>query len=461
MRKKEKIKNLGVSASLREPKKKTDANPALVPKLRFPEFREAPGWTGKPMGEVYSFKGNNSLSRDQLNYQHGSVKNIHYGDIHTKFSTLFDVTKETVPFINPSEQLACFDPENDCVEGDMILADASEDLEDIGKSIEIVRLNGERVVAGQHTILARPNDDNLVVGFGAYLFKSRRVRTQIQKESQGSKVLGISATRLANIELPIPRIPTEQRKIAACLSSLDELIAAQARIVDVLKSHKKGLMQQLFPRDGETQPRLRFPEFQNAGEWEEEKLDDVFHLQDGFSFKSTDFVKSKDDATQVIRITDINNRNTNEDKVYVPNAFLKVNNLEKYYVENSDLLLSLTGAAGFNFFFWDGGRAVINQRTSKVTPKKKMSSAMARLLEPLVHEKINVRGEGQNNNLSKEFLSSIILLIPEPAEQQRIADCLTSLDVLIASQTQKLEALKTHKKGLMQQLFPAAEEVGA
>jgi type I restriction enzyme S subunit len=123
--------------------------------------------------------------------------------------------------------------------------------------------------------------------------------------------------------------------------------------------------------------------------------------------------------------------------------------------------LSLTGAAGFNFFFWDGGPATINQRTAKVTVKKKSNHALLRLLEPLIHEKINARGEGQNNNLSKEFLSSIVLFIPEPDEQQRIADCLSSLDDLIAAQTQTLEALKTHKRGLMQQLFPSPEEVEA
>ena len=432
-----------------------NGKPALVPKLRFPEFRGTSPWAGKPMGEVYSFKSNNSLSRDQLNYEHGSVKNLHYGDIHTKFSTHFDITKEKVPFINSAESLDGFRPDNDCVEGDMIFADASEDLADIGKSIEVVRLNGERVVSGQHTILARPKGNSLVVGFGAYLFKSRYVRTQIQKESQGSKVLGISATRLTKISLPIPSTKPEQQKIAECLSSVDELIAAQARKLDALKTHKKGLMQQLFPREGETQPRLRFPEFQNAGDWVEEKLDDLLHFQDGFAFKSTDFVKSKEDVTQVIRITDINNQNTNEDKVYIPSAFLEANKLGKYNVYDGDLLLSLTGAAGFNFFFWNGGPATINQRTAKVTSKKKANRALLRLLEPLIHEKINARGEGQNNNLSKEFLSGIVLVIPTPDEQQRIADCLTSFGDIIAAQTQTLEALKTHKQGLMQQLFPS------
>jgi type I restriction enzyme S subunit len=183
---------------------------------------------------------------------------------------------------------------------------------------------------------------------------------------------------------------------------VDELIVAQARKVDALKTHKKGLMQQLFPREGETQPRLRFPEFQNAGEWIEESLNKIVHLQDGFAFKSTDFVKEHYDATQVIRITDVNNKNTNGDKVYIPTAFLEQNKLGKYRVDDGDLLLSLTGAAGFNFFFWNGGPAAINQRTAKVTAKKNSGHALLRLLEPLIHEKINERGEGQNNNLSKD-----------------------------------------------------------
>src|SRR5690606_20783088 len=130
--------------------------------------------------------------------------------------------------------------------------------------IELVNLAGERLVAGLHTILARPSPNRLVVGFGAYLFQSRRVRVQIQKESQGAKVLGISAGRLSRIQLPLPPSKAEQQKIAECLSTLDELIEAESRKLDALKDHKKGLMQQLFPREGETRPRLRFPEFRDA-----------------------------------------------------------------------------------------------------------------------------------------------------------------------------------------------------
>ena len=206
---------------------------------------------------------------------------------------------------------------------------------------------------------------------------------------------------------------------------------------------------------------MRFPEFRDAGEWEEANLIDLVHFYDGFAFKSTEFVKSKQNATQVVRITDINNKNLNTDKIYIPNDFLKHGNFDKYRAVNGDLLLSLTGAAGFNFFFWDGGDAVLNQRTMKIAPKNESWDALVRLIEPLAHEKINARGEGQNNNLSKEFLNCITITIPASEEQHRIADCLSSLDELITAQTQKIDLLKDHKKGLMQQLFPALDEVRA
>lgn len=190
-----------------------------VSKLRFPEFRGAGEWSNESMADVYSFKGNNSLSRDKLNYESGSIKNIHYGDIHTKFSTLFDISKESVPYINSSESQESFKAENYCVEGDMVFADASEDLADIGKCIEIVRLNGERVVSGLHTILARQTAARLVIGFGGYLFKSHAIRKQIQKESQGAKVLGLSGGRFAKITIPFPLDKAEQQKIARLISS--------------------------------------------------------------------------------------------------------------------------------------------------------------------------------------------------------------------------------------------------
>lgn len=430
---------------------KPDGKPVLTPKLRFPEFRNGPPWTGKTMGEVYSFKSNNSLSRDQLNYEHGSVKNIHYGDIHTKFSTLFDINKETVPFIKLTESVDGFRPENDCVEGDIIFADASEDMEDIGKSIEVVHLNGERVVAGQHTILARPNKDHLVIGFGAYLFKSRRVRTQIEKESQGAKVLGISATRLTKIKLPIPITKPEQQKIAECLSSVDELIAAQARKLDALKTHKKGLMQELFPREGETQPRLRFPEFQNAGEWKKTALGVAAKFFNGRAYKQEELLESG--KYTVLRV---GNFFTSKTWYY---SDLELD--ETKYCDNGDLLYAWS--ASFGPRVWRGEKTIYHYHIWKVVENQGIDRRF--LFITLENETEKMKAESANGlgimHITKGTIEGWETAFPTLPEQQRIAGCLTTLDDLIAAQTKKLDDLKTHKKGLMQQLFPSPEEVEA
>jgi type I restriction enzyme S subunit len=443
-----------------------EATPALVPKLRFPEFRGAGGWAPEPMGEVYSFKGNNSLSRDKLNYVAGSVKNIHYGDIHTKFSTHFDITKELVPFINESEEGIVRD-ENLCAEGDMIFADASEDLADIGKCIEIVRLNGERVVSGLHTILARRIGERITLGFGGHLFKSGWVRTQIQKEAQGAKVLGISPTRLRNLRLPLPHDKAEQQKIAECLSSVDELMAAQARKVDALKTHKKGLMQQLFPREGETQPRLRFPEFQNAREWEKTTIGDLKPFVTSGSRGWAPFYSEQGEL--FVRIT-----NLWRDSIYLDltdSKFVQLppgaNEGVRTQLKKHDVLISITADIGIIGYVDESvpSPAYINQHIALVRfdEGQLCGKYVAYFLSSENSQRLfrASTDTGTKAGMSLIGINKIELMLPGLPEQHRLASCLSSLDALITAETQKLEVLKTHKKGLMQQLFPSTAELEA
>ncbi len=205
-------------------------------------------------------------------------------------------------------------------------------------------------------------------------------------------------------------------------------------------------------------PELRFPEFVNDGEWEEDFIINKFEFQDGYSFPSSDFIKKSNNSKQVIRITDINNRNQNLDKVFVSEETSKKIDIRRYMVRGGDLLLSLTGAAGFNFFIWNSDDAYINQRTMKILPKNSRDQALTILLEPLIHSKINSIGAGQNNNLSRDSLKKIKFVFPGVKEQQKIANCISSLDQVIEAQIGKLEVLKIHKKGLMQSFFPADGE---
>ena len=428
----------------------------LVPKLRFPEFRGAVGWAPEPMGEVYSFKGNNSLSRDKLNYDAGSVKNIHYGDIHTKFSTHFVITRELVPFINEAEECVIRD-ENLCTEGDMIFADASEDMADIGKAIEITHLNGERVVSGLHTILARRMGERIALGFGGHLFKSGWVRTQIQKEAQGAKVLGISPKRLRNVQLPLPNDSAEQQKIADCLSAVDELIAAQARKVDALKTHKKGLMQQLFPREGETQPRLRFPEFQGTTGWTLEKIENLAKRGSGHT-PSKSVPEYYGGGVKWVSLAD----SKRLDAGFISET---ETNISELGIKNSSAVLHPAGAVLISRDAGVGKSAVmaVPMAVSQhfivwVCDNQKLCNwflyYLLQLMKPIFER---IATGSTIKTIGLPFFKELSIAVPSVSEQKRIADCLTSLDTLITTATQELETLKTHKKGLMQQLFPSVE----
>ena len=242
-----------------------------IPALRFPEFKGE--WKKKKLGEIaifskgkgipksdispdgetdcirygelYSFRTTNSLSREKLNYESGAVKNIHYGDIHTKFKPLFDITKENVPYIFDGVQIAKIKTENYCQKGDLVIADASEDYNDIGKTIEITNLNNEKVIAGLHTILARPNFDKISYGFGVFLMKSDIIHFQIRIISQGAKVLGLSSNKLSNVSVNLPCL-AEQTKIADFLSALDDKINHCRVQIEKTEQWKKGLLQKMF-----------------------------------------------------------------------------------------------------------------------------------------------------------------------------------------------------------------------
>lgn len=224
----------------------------MIQKIFSQEFRfkdedgnELPEWEEKKFGEIYSFKITNSFSRECLNYEIGVVKNIHYGDIHTQFEMLFNILKETPPYINPDISLDKIALDNYCQKGDLVIADASEDYLDIGKSIEIINLNNEKVLAGLHTLLARPSKKSMAIGFGGYLMKSEALRLQLMTIAQGTKVLSISIKRLEGINIPRPSLP-EQTKIANFLSAIDEKINLCTIQIEKTERYKKGLLQKMF-----------------------------------------------------------------------------------------------------------------------------------------------------------------------------------------------------------------------
>ncbi len=435
-----------------------DKPPRLVPKLRFPAFRDDPSWSFPRFSDLYDFKRTNTLSRDKLNYETGKIRNIHYGDIHTKFKPLFRVGNEHVPYVNPDALTNGFDDDAFCEEGDIVLADASEDIDDVGKAIEVVSLDGERVVAGTHSILATRRGNTPVVGFGGHLFQSAAVRTGIKKEAQGTKVHGISATRISTVRIPIPATTAEQQKIADCLGSLDGLIAAEARKLDALRRHKRGLMQQLFPQPGESVPKLRFPEFRNAGDWKRDQIGNVASITKGKGISKADITRGG--AVPCIRYAELYTRYHEVIREVVSHT----------NVPHEDLMLScaedvIVPASGETRAEIARAACVLPTGVALGSDLNILRSDLygpffSYLLNSPLRHSISRMAQGDTvAHLYPMQLSQVSLAYPAPLEQQKIANCLSALDDLIAAQCRKLDALHQHKQGLMQQLFPSLETI--
>lgn len=204
-----------------------------------------PDWEPRELGSIYDWIGTNSLSREMLTDEPGTVQNIHYGDIHGKFATRFRQADAGAPFVKPNALPAIIRDDSYCQPGDVVIADASEDHADIGKAIEIVEVAPKSLIAGLHTYIARPKADQIALGFSGYLFQTFALRRQIMRVAQGISVLGIPRQFLAKLTLSLPH-RDEQRKIADVLGALDDKIAAVTTQITHMQTVKRGLLQQMF-----------------------------------------------------------------------------------------------------------------------------------------------------------------------------------------------------------------------
>ncbi|GEN26093.1 type I site-specific deoxyribonuclease specificity subunit [Halomonas cupida] len=261
-----------------------------------------------------------------------------------------------------------------------------------------------------------------------------------------------------------PELP-EQKKIADCLSSLDTLIASHTEKLDALKTHKKGLMQQFFPREGESVPRLRFPEFQDAEGWRIRELESLTtKVGSGITPRGGD-KNYKSEGRPFIRSQNVGwGELVLDDIVFIDEETHK--SFGSTEIKGLDVLLNITGAS-------IGRSAIADLRISSgnVNQHVCIIRTKRRELNPFFLNQFLLSDRGQNqidsfqaggNRQGLNFGQIRSFKIPIPStevEQQKIADCLSSFDALIIAQSEKIDALKFHKKGLMQHLFPSPEVV--
>jgi type I restriction enzyme, S subunit len=424
---------------------KEEAKPTLVPKLRFPEFRGAEAWKVSCFDEVLS-----PVVRERPKpakaYLGLGLRSHGKG---TFLKPLADPAKNSM---------------------DQLYEVKTNDL------IVNITFAWEGAVA-----IAQECDEGALVShrFPTYTFEKGRTTPEFFRyiilDKQFIYNLGVispggagrnrvlSKNDFLKLRVALPS-PAEQQKIAECLSSVDELMAAQARKVDALKTHKKGLMQQLFPREGETQPRLRFPEFQNAGEWEEKPFEDFVTK----SFYGTSSSTSPTGKYPVLRMGNMVDGSLDfTNLVYLD---LDADSFESFRLEDGDILLNRTNSPALvgkiSLFRLKSecmtASYIVTYRLNKKRIDPSFCNSM--LNTPLYQARIRSFAKpsvSQANINPTTFKKDLMVAVPPLPEQQRIATCLSSLDALISVETRKLEALKCHKRGLMQQLFPSLEAVEA
>jgi type I restriction enzyme S subunit len=421
------------------------------PVLRFPEFEE--NWNEKRFANFYSFKTTNSYSRDNLNYENGSVKNIHYGDVHTKFNSLFDISKELVPFINEEIDISRINEECYVSVGDLVIADASEDYNDIGKTIEIVNLNDEQVVAGLHTFLARKESDEMVNGFASFLMKTRNVRLAVMKIAQGTKVLGISTKRLAHIPLFIPT-PEEQQKITSFLTTVDDHIQLLNNKKAKLAEYKKGVMQKIFSQE------IRFKDENGSSfpDWEEKKLGAIGNTFNGLTGKTkVDFGGGKPyvQYMQIFSNSKIDledfgkvkiEEGENQSKVQFGDVFFTTSSETPKEIGTASVLLDEVEDVYLNSFCFGFRPNSINE----------LVPTFSRYLfrSELFRRKIVKLAQGSTRfNMSKGELMKLDVMLPKEGEQRKIAAFLSSLDESIESIGIEINGTMEYKKSLLQKMF--------
>lgn len=386
-----------MSPNTPQPVATAGAKPALVPKLRFPEFRGAEGWKKTPLGHCLDYQQPTSYLVASTNYSPAFKTPV----LTAGKTFILGYTDEQDGIYAEGLPVIIFD--------DFTTASQFVDFPFKAKSSAM-------------KILEAKNGANI-----KFMYETLQT---IPYEVGAHERHWIS--NFAPMEVPVPE-PAEQQKIADCLSSLDELIAAQARKVEALKIHKKGLMQQLFPREGEAQPRLRLLEFQDAGEWKRQSLEQLSEtISSGRDKSAQDGAFDLYGSTGIIGKT---NRFSFSGKYILvarvgANAGLLTRATGKFGVTDNTLVIVLKPLQHIDFVFFYLDQIGLNKM---------------------------IFGSGQPL-ITGGQLKAINIQLPNKEEQQRIADCLSSLDTLITAATQELDTLKTHKQGLMQQLFPSAEE---
>jgi len=396
----------------------------LIPELRFPEFLEKEGWEIKEVGEIFQVTRGYVLS----------------------MTLVKELPTEDYPYPVFSSQT-----KNNGLAGyynEYLYEDAITWTTDGANAGDVNYRDGKFYCTNVCGVLL--NEEGIANPCIAELINSVS-KKHVSYVGNPKLMNGV----MSKIQIPVPSIK-EQQKIASCLSSLDELIAAHKDKLDALKDHKKGLLQNLFPQEGETVPKLRFPEFEEDGEWELKPFSKFIKLYRGSSPRPIrEYLTKEETGVNWIKIGDTSSitdfviRSVSE-KI-TPKGAEKSRRVKK-----GELILANSMSYGSTYLLEVEGCIYDGWFVLREYEEHFDKQFLLQLLnsEYTQGQYKRFAAGGIVQNISSEIVYSITLSKTSKEEQQKIASCLSAVDELIIAQQEKIEQLQQHKKGLMQGLFP-------
>ncbi len=417
----------------------------LIPELRFPEFVNEGEWANDELGRIAEIVrgGSPRPIQDYLTTSKNGINWLKIADVPSD-SKYITRTKEKVI----KDALGSTREVNT---GDLILSNSMS----FGRPY-ILKI---KTCIHDGWIAIRKISNKTFEDYLYYFISSESSQLYFNINAAGAAVKNLNAEIIKSLPIHFPKNKEEQQKIASCLSSLDEVIAAHSQKLALLKDHKKGLMQNLFPQEGETVPKLRFPEFVDDGEWVIRLIEDLFSvgsskrvLQQDWTNKGVPFYRTRE-------LVSLSKNEPFGSEVFISeDLFAELS--EKYGVPTEgDFLVSGVGTLGIcyqvkvedRFYFKDGNVLWFKLEGGVDSTYFKFCFQSDFIQNQIVKQtSLSTVGTYTIQNAKKTSFwwpSSI-------KEQQKIAYCLSSLDALISAQAEKIEQLKQHKKGLMQRLFP-------
>ena len=322
-------------------------------------------------------------------------------------------------------------------DGDLIIADASEDYEGVGECVEVKNVGTKKIISGLHTFLARDNSNKTAKGFRTYIFKNPKVFIELKKIATGISVFSISKSNLQKLLIPIPTLP-EQKKIATILSTWDAAIDNCKAIIQNLQQRNKGLAQQLLTG------KIRVKGFENT-KWIEKKADKIFK-----SF--TD--KTHNGELEILSAT--------QERGVIPRS---MGNIDIKYDEKSlgtykkveigDYVISLRSfQGGIEYSEYEGIVSPAYTILKEIIPISKTFYKVYFKTETFIN-RLNTIIYGIRDGKQISFTDFATLNLPCPSieEQEEIGKILLTATAGLNQYQQQLQILQQQKKGLMQQLL--------